>query len=53
MRIPDWLKTRTRIATDKTVDDLASVRVRLAESIKELENAVSKAAQESGPRDAD
>jgi len=53
MKLPVWLKTRTRIATDKTVNDLEAVRVKLAESIKELEYAVSKAAQESGSRDAD
>lgn len=53
MRLPDWLKTRTQIATDKTVDDLARVRVKLAARIKDLENAVSKTAQQSGRQDAD
>ncbi|KKN46731.1 hypothetical protein LCGC14_0670000 [marine sediment metagenome] len=53
MKLPNWLKTRTRIATDKTVDDLANVRVRLAESIRDLENAVSQAARKSEQQDAD
>lgn len=53
MRVPNWLKTKTRLATDETVQEMARVRLRLAKGIKDLEAAVSSAAQKSGHQDAD